>query len=307
MSKIFFPLLLVFSLSSGAFAQITIESEQDADRNVVFYAVNPTKIPYSVVLNFSQLQNMTTPGGGNVTGIASPGRSKVATLKPTLAGQGTNYRYSFSYAKGNVYGKTKIDPVYLIPVPEGTQVKAILNNNISNTLNKSEKDDSYVGLSFIFDQPSSIVAPRKGVIAEMKMDYQPDKENLTFTAEENYIEIYHEDGTITKLMVLKAGSEKVEVGEVVFPGQVLADSAGENYQQGPHVRMVNQRTEKDGPDRLKYTLFPVVFATDEGNIEIKELRNFTVTHPQEIVTLELNKKELKNLQLSNPSIFKSSN
>lgn len=293
MLKFFFSIFLTFFGLSSIFAQITIETEQDSDRNVLFFAINPTKIPYSVILNFSQLQNMSTSGGGNVTAIASPGRSKVATLKPTVAGQGSNYRYGYSFAKGNVYGKTKIDPVYLIPVSEGTQVKAILNNNIAETLKKEEGYETYVGISFIFDQPTSIVAPRKGVIAEMRMDYSTDKENLNFSAEENYIEIYHEDGTITKLMVLKSGSAKVEVGDQVLPGQVLAESGGDNYHTGPHVRMVNQRTVKNGPDKLKYTYYPVVFATEKGNIEIKELSDFTVAHPSEVVTLELNKKELQ--------------
>lgn len=297
MLRIFSSLLLSFLLVTQVSAQITIETEQDSDRNVLFYAVNPTKIPYSVVLNFSQLQNMTTSGGGNVTGIASPGRSKVATLKPTLAGQGTNYRYSFSYAKGNVYGKTKIDPVYLIPVPEGTKVKGVLNYNIAETL-KKEEYEKYVGISFIFDSPTSIVAPRKGVIAEMKMDYDSHKESLSYSADENYIEIYHEDGTITRLMVLKSGSSKVEVGDLVLPGQVLAESAGEKYQSGPHVRIVNQRTIKDGPDKFKYTFFPIVFATEEGSVEIKELSAFTVIHPEEVITMELNKKELKSFQSS---------
>jgi hypothetical protein len=293
MLKLFFSIFLMFFGLTGLFAQITIESEQDSDRNVQFFAINPTKIPYSVVLNFSQLQNMSTSGGGNVTAVALPGRSKVATLKPTLAGQGTNYRYGYSFAKGNVYAKTKIDPVYLIPVSEGTQVKAILNNNIAETLKKEEGYETYVGISFIFDQPTSIVAPRKGVIAEMRMDYITDKENLNFSAEENYIEIYHEDGTITKLMVLKSGSAKVEVGDQVLPGQVLAESGGDNYHTGPHVRMVNQRTVKNGLDKLKYTYYPVVFATEKGNIEIKELSDFIVAHPSEVVILELNKKELQ--------------
>ncbi len=296
MLKIFFSIILTFFGLSSLFAQITIETEQGPDRNVLFYAINPTKIPYSVVMNFSQLQNMTTSGGGNVTAIASPGRSKVAILKPTLAGQGTNYRYAYGFAKGNVYGKTKIGPIYLIPVSEGTQVKAILNTNIAETLKKEGEYEKYVGISFIFDQPTSVVAPRKGVIAEMKMDYTTDKENLNFTTEDNFIEIYHEDGTITKLSVLKAGSEKVEVGDQVLPGQILAESGGENYLQGPQVRMRNQRTVKDGPDKLKYSYFPVVFTTDKGNLEIKELSEFTVIHPLEVVTLELSKKDLKNFQ-----------
>lgn len=293
-------LSFLFALASSFVqAQITIEAERDKDNNVNFYANNPTAIPYSIILNFSQLQNMTTPGGGSPTAVAGPGRSKVATLRPTLAGQGTSYRYSYSFAKGNVYGKTKIDPVYLIPVSEGTAVKAILNNNISNTLNKEKQDNSYVGISFLFEKATSIVAPRKGVIAEMRMDFTSEKESLNFSAEENFIEIYHEDGTLTKLMVLKAGSAKVEVGDVVLPGQVLAESAGENYQTGPHVRMVNQRTEKDGPDKFKYSYFPVVFSTEGGNVEIKTLSDFTVAHPKEVITLELNKKELKTFEGGN--------
>jgi len=302
MLRIILPLLAVIFSFSPLLAQITIETERDPDGNALFYAVNPTKVPYSVILNFSQLQNMSTPGGGNVTALASPGRSKVATLKPTLAGQGTNYRYSYSFAKGNVYGKSKIDPIYLIPVPEGTQVKGVLNYNIAKTL-KKEEYEKYVGISFNFEKPTDIVAPRKGVIAEMKMDYATDKESLSFSAEENYIEIYHEDGTITRLMVLKSGSAKVEVGDLVLPGQILAESGGENYQQGPHVRMVNQRTEKDGPDKFKYSFFPVLFATEEGNVEIKEVRTFAVIHPMEVVTLELNKKELKTFQESNYKAF----
>ncbi|MBA4301712.1 hypothetical protein SAMN03080617_01258 [Algoriphagus alkaliphilus] len=111
MSKLAFSLILLLFSSSGLYAQITIESQQDSDRNVLFYAGNPTKIPYSGILNFSQLQYLTTFGGGNVTGVALPGRTKVKTLKPTLAGQGADYRYGFSYAKGNVFGKTKFDPI----------------------------------------------------------------------------------------------------------------------------------------------------------------------------------------------------
>lgn len=291
-------LCFILTLSSyiTLFAQITLESEQDADRNVIIYAVNTAKIPYSIIINFSQLQNMTTPGGSNVTAISSPGRSKVATLKPTLAGQGTNYRYSYSFAKGDIYGKTKIDPIYLIPVAEGTPVTAMVNTNLSNTLKGETSNASYVGVSFRFENPTDIVAPRKGVVAEMKMDFSTEKENLNFSAEENYIEIFHEDGTITRLSVLKAGSEKVQVGDVVLPGQIIAHSGGENYEIGPHIRMINQRTKKADQEKLKYTFFPVVFASKEGNQEIKEVTKLTASHPKEVVTLELSKKELKQFQ-----------
>lgn len=296
MVRIAWCFLLFLCSTIPVFAQITLESEQDADRNVVIYAVNSAKIPYSIIINFSQLQNMTTPGGGSVTAISSPGRSKVATLKPTLAGQGTNYRYSYSFAKGNIYGRTKIDPIYLIPVAEGTPVTAMVNTNLAQTLKGETSNMSYVGVSFKFENPTDVVAPRKGVIAEMRMDIPADKESLNFSAEENYIEIFHEDGTITRLSVLKAGSEKVQVGDLVLPGQTIAYSGGENYEIGPHIKMINQRTEKADQQKLKYTFFPVVFASKEGNQEIKEVTKLTASHPKDVVTLELSKKELKQFQ-----------
>jgi len=119
------------------------------------------------------------------------------------------------------------------------------------------------------------------------------KENLDFTRSENHIEIYHEYGTFTKLMVLKPGSEKVKVGDLVFPGDVVADSAGENYRSGPHVRLVTIKTEKDGVDKFKYTAFPVKFFTGTEPIEIPKILELEVDHPKEIIELEMSKKELK--------------
>jgi len=299
MLRLAFSFLLIFSFAHAINAQITLDPQRDSEQNVVIYAVNPTKIPYSLIINFSDLQNMTTSGGGNTVAVASPGRSKVATLKPTLAGQGTNYRYSFSFAKGNIYGKTKVEPIYLIPVADGTAVTAHVNTNISKAIKSDVDAEAYVGVSFVFEEATTIVAPRKGVIAEMKMDYRTESDNLAFAADENYIEIFHEDGTLTRLKILKAGSEKVQVGDVVLPGQALAESAGDKYQNGPHVLMINFKPVKADLDKFKYTYFPVVFAAKEGNLEIKESTKLTATQPQEVVTMELSKKELKQLQESN--------
>lgn len=289
MSLLFFFLLF---LKITTLAQITVESERDKDDNVIFYANNPTEIPYTLILNFSNLQNMTTPGGGNTTAVANPGRTKVATLRPTVAGQGSNYRYSFSYAKGNLFAKSKISPVYLVPVPAGTIVEAVLINPISVTKESSSSKNSYVGISFRFDQPTQIVAPRKGIIADLKMDAQIKGADLTYSSQENFIEIYHEDGTFTKLTVLKSGSERVKVGQQVFPGDILADSGGESYSSGYHVRMFNSRTVREN-DGFSYQYFPVYIVSDKGNLEIKQSMTFATAHPEEVITMEMNKRELK--------------
>lgn len=290
----FLSIFLVFQfLSVLAIAQITIETERDENGNVLFFSKNPEIIPYSVILNFPTLQNLTSTGGGSVMGVAMPGRIRLATLKPTLAGQGTNYSFTYSFAKGNVYGKNKTEPVYLIPVKEGVEVQAFLLTTIENRLGRDEVDNPYRGVSFRFEEPTVIVAPRKGIVAEIKMEENPGADNLDFSSNENHIELYHEDGTITRIMVLKSGSQKVKVGQMVFPGDELAESAGENYNSGRHVRMVCLKTEKVGTERLKYTNIPVKFSTPTGNREIAQPEELEVVFLREIITLEMSKKEMK--------------
>jgi murein DD-endopeptidase MepM/ murein hydrolase activator NlpD len=299
MRLLFFSLTLLGITSTLSVAQIKVESERDNDGNVLIFATNTELIPYSVILNFSTLQNLTTTGGGNVTAIALPERSQLTRLRPTIAGRATSYNYSYSFGKGNVYGKSKEDPIYLIPVVAGIKVTAVQMVHLENKLGTNRSNDAYVGVSFRFEGPTQIVAPRKGIIAEVRMSNDETKENLDFARSENYIEIYHEDGSITKLMVLKHGSEKVKVGDLVFPGDVLAESAGENYRSGSHILLVTLRTEKDGADKFKYSVIPVKFSTPEGNVAISKTLEIEVFHPKAVIELEMSKKELKKYYAEN--------
>lgn len=294
-----FCLVLFLFNSFESVAQVVVSSERDKDGNVLIFATNSAAVPYSVILNFTNLQNLSTAGGGIVTAIAPPGRSQLTRLRPNVAGQGTNYQYSYTSAKGNVYGKNKEEPIYLIPVASGTKITALKMVNLENRLGPNRSNNDHVGVSFRFDNPTQIVAPRKGVISEISMSNDASVENLDFARSENYIEIFHEDGSMTKLMVLSAGTEKVKVGDVVFPGDVLAESAGDNYQSGLHVRMVTMRTEKDGADKFKYSVIPVKFSTSEGNMEISETLTIEVIHPKEIIELEMSKKDLKKYSMGN--------
>lgn len=296
MKSLFLLAFLLLTFNFDSFGQIEVETELDNEGVVTFYAINRTSIPHTLLINFSQLQNMTTPGGGNVTALASPGRSRVATLKPTLAGQGTNYRYSYSYVKGNLFAKAKVKPLYLIPVEAGQEVIAAQMNPLATQLDQKEQQGRYVGVSFSFPKATAIVAPRKGVVSSMKMDYVGDKENLSFDREENFIELYHEDGTFTKISVLKANSAQVKEGDVVFPGDIIAQSGGENYSSGPHVRMINLRPIKKEADKLSMEAFPVTFVGEKGEISFNQPEKFTVAHPEEVVKAEMSKRELKAFQ-----------
>jgi len=93
---------------------------------------------------------------------------------------------------------------------------------------------------------------------------------------------------------LKSGSAKVKVGDIVYPGSPLAESAGEKYQLGPHVRMVQSRLVlKD--KKFERIAFPVKYFSEELNQENPYGQKVTVKHPDELITLEMNKKEIKRM------------
>lgn len=232
--------------------------------------------------------------------VARPGRSKVSTLKRRTEGQSTNLRYTYSFIRGDYFAKSKGEPVYLIPLPEGTIATGIRMTHIQNRLKPKEENTDYVGISFRFDLPTEILAPRKGVVTAISMEQYDEQQNLDFDSSENYIELFHEDGSLTKIMVLRPGSQKVKIGQVVFPGDVLADSAGEEYNSGLHVRLVNMKPVKDGTNKLKYLHEPMKFISGGGESDFPEMQKVAVIYPEEIVTAEMSKKELKAYKANEP-------
>ncbi|SFU04329.1 Peptidase family M23 [Algoriphagus locisalis] len=291
MKIVLFFLLILFS-SASSFAQITMDTEYKDDGSIELYATNPENAPYTVLIDVTAHSNLLPIGSSGLV-IARPGRSKVTTLKRRTEGQSTSLRYTYSFIKGDYFAKSKVEPTYLIPLPEGTLATGIRMTHIENRLQPKEENTEYVGISFRFDLPTEIRAPRKGVVTAISMEQYDEQQNLDFDRSENFIELFHEDGSLTKIMVLRPGSQRVKVGQVVFPGDVLADSAGEEYVSGLHVRLVNMKPVKDGTNKLKYYHEPMKFISKEGESDFPQMKKVAVIYPEEIVTAEMSKKEKK--------------
>ena len=298
MRPLLFSLSLLF-LSQICTAQITLETQNGDEGSVEIFAINSTGIPYTVLIKYTQINNLSSSAGSSPFVVARPGRSKVVTLKRVNDTQSTNMGYTYSYMKGDYSRKSKNDAVYLIPLPEGTIATGHRMTHIQNQLKPKETNDAYVGVSFSFGLPTEIVAPRKGVVSEISMDKYPDKNNLAFDSSENYIELFHEDGSITKIMVLSPGTEKVKLGQVVYPGDVLAESAGEDYNSGFHVRITNMKPAKENNTELKYHMSPMKFVSEKGESDLSKSEELMVIHPKEVIVAEMNKKEKKSYEESN--------
>ena len=297
--RTFIATLWMLLFSQIAIAQITMQTVNGEEGSMELYVTNMGNVPYTILIDYTERANLNSSGNSGLV-VARPGKSKVATLNRVKEGQTTSLAYTYSFIKGDYFGKSKKDPLYLIPLSEGTVVTGNRMTHIENQLQPNKENTDYVGVSFSFDMPTEILAPRKGVVSEISMNKYPDKNNLAFDRSENYIELFHDDGSLTKIMVLRPGSEKVKLGQEVFPGDVLAESGGEDYNSGLHVRLANMKPVKDGKSKLKYEMVPMKFICKEGISDLAKSERLNVVHPEEVITAEMSKKELKAFLAGNP-------
>ncbi|MCS4433853.1 M23 family metallopeptidase [Aquiflexum gelatinilyticum] len=277
-------------------AQVKLEAEKDANENVTLIATNTDLVPYTVKIEFTTLNNLQSSGGTITYAVANPGRGAVSRLKRINVNEGVGYNYKYTSYRGSYSAKSKEEVAYLIPVSEGVEVTIQPMTDINNTLKGETNNNNYVGISFRFENPTLICSPRKGVISQIKIDEELKGQNYSYSSLDNFIEIYHEDGTFTRLSVLKPGSAKVKLGDTVFPGQPLTESSGEKYESGPHVRMIQSRLKKYD-NELKWESFPVkLYDNEKGEIQAENGKKVVSTHPIEMITKEMTKKEIKNFE-----------
>jgi len=285
-------LMLFFWMISGPLmAQIKVVSEWDSNQNLNLIAYSQENIPYIIRLAFFDLENLESKDGDLVYAVAKKGKTQLIQFTKIYENEETRFRYDSKLYKGTFVSEDKVQ--YLIPLKEGhtCDIKPLVAAKSSK--NSSSEAKEYAGVGFYFTAPTVICSPRMGRVTDMKMNVAITEEDVEFTNQENFIEIYHEDGTFTRLSVLQPGSQKVNIGDPVFPGQELALSAGENYRKGRHVKMVQSGWKLEHGE-IKWINFPVRLMVENKEIFSNlEVLNASVVHPSEIVISEMTKKESK--------------
>lgn len=286
--------LLFVLWSLNIHAQVEIVAETNTEKNVALMAINKDVIPYTIRLEFDKLGNLESPDGNVIYAVANPGKTNLVKLKSPYLNGSTSFNYNSKIFKGSYLPNEVPSYHYLIPVEEGKKVSFMPFTGKKSSNYEVGISKVYEGVEFYFEKASAICAPRKGIITEIKMDSEkiledPDNPNL-----ESFIEIYHQDGTFSRLSGLMESTGKIQVGQVVFPGQALAESLPMPNGQGFHLKMTQSGWYMEF-GYLVWISFPVILTNGQKKIPSNStVTNFTTSHPEELVTLEMDKKEVKN-------------
>ncbi len=221
-------------LTFSAFSEINIKiyHEQNQD-GFTIYADNEEYCPVSVKINFS-LRNLKTADGDNNIYVI-PARSKKTRLTDlSIVKNARNINLSYQYS-GNYGDATKTDfdedYQYFLPFKKGT------THNVWQGYKGRLSHHNENALDFTMPVGTELFAIREGIVIKVV-----DKNKRHCTRPEcaqynNYILVYHPDGTMADYAHIKQNGAEVKIGDEIEKGQFIGYSGNVGYTSGPHLHL----------------------------------------------------------------------
>lgn len=268
---------------------VKVTSLRSDNGEVTFWAENTSYAPHTVTISFSKLTNTTSAMEGETKEfLVEHGKEQLFILRPAVPRQGIGYSFRSLARKGNLSARVDTDYVYLLPMVVGKPVRPNRMVSMESFLKQPVKSQRVTGFSFRTSEGDTIVAARGGLVTEVEDQSASTTENKSFNATENYVEIYHKDGSFARYKLFKNKGVFVFPGDVVIPGQPIGIIGGSNYKGGSHLRFTTY-----SPSLENYSFAPSFYLGEGKTGQPEKNALYVSEHPQEIIIQEMSKKEKK--------------
>ena len=258
-----FPLFVLFCVSLTN-AQIDVKTYfEKINHGTQLFADNNEPCPVSIRVKL-KLDNLKS--SENETHIfilpANTKRIKLNTLtivnkrKKFKVGISTNYNY------GNHFlDEYDADHIYDLPYQNGKTF--MLSQGYNGKLSHQNKNQ----LDFSMPVGTPIVAAREGLVIKVLDVNTKHCGSQECEQYNNYIYIYHDDGSISEYLHIKRNGAKVKVGERVKQGQLIAESGNVGWSTGPHLHFSVFLQRLDGERKYLKTKFKLNENTSDYLVE----------------------------------------
>jgi Peptidase family M23 len=290
-------ILLLHNVVFGQTKIVDVTYSQNTTNEVAFQYSNLGYCDYALKLEFSDLR------GGDCSCMlpfvqsVKTGMGSLLTLKPTQPNQGVTFRFSYKYTKGRLLNKPPKTLMYLLPFSNTKAHRAQQTQNIIEMLG-GQKITNFYGTAFEMQHGDTIYASRRGVVSEVKNEFEKYNDNVWFSSQTNSVEVFHQDGTFGRYNRFKKGTILVKEGQSVEAGQplgVVADDTFENttVMQFTVYYLAQSRAFKDDNHPFEYVI-PVFCSKDTPNgAVLQQNALYESQWPEAVITQEMSKRELK--------------
>jgi murein DD-endopeptidase MepM/ murein hydrolase activator NlpD len=117
-------------------------------------------------------------------------------------------------------------------------------------------------LDFVMPEGTEILAAREGLVIDVLQSNNKSCPTRSCAPFGNYVSILHSDGTIAQYFHIQQNGAKVNIGDNVTKGQLIALSGNTGWSNGPHLHFVTYLPSASG-DKNRITI-KTLFRTGDG-------------------------------------------
>lgn len=246
-------IIIFFGFSVFSQEEVTIYTERQGTE-VVIYANNASVIPMTVDIKL-KLTNMKTDFGGKSGLFVIPGKSKrykITSAQPVNEYGRSGLSLESHVYIGNVDDEHDNDFLYELPFESGKSYV------VSQGYNGRFSHRGENAIDFGLDIGEKVFAARGGIVYKVVEKHGKSCRNSSCQQYNNFITVYHSDGTFSEYSHLKKNGANVEEGQVIETGDFIGYSGNTGWSSGPHLHFVVYKYDKSGKRVTLKTKFKTV-------------------------------------------------
>lgn len=230
-----FVLIFMLSYSPIIYGQDINIKYENRGRDIYLYVDNPYNCPVSFNLQLD-LSNMISDLGSNTKLFILQPKTKnilLTKLSSKNPRRNGNYRTNHKAVFGDVtVSDSDIDRIFELPYKSGTY------QYVHQGYNGKYSHQGVNAIDFNMKSGTPIYASRGGYIIKIEDRNSRGCPSPQCHKYNNYIVIYHTDGSLGVYSHLQKNGVKVNVGDFVQTGQFIGLSGGTGYTTGPHLHFM---------------------------------------------------------------------
>ena len=232
--KLIFSAFFYF-ITTLVFAQPKIEFfTQKTDNGISVYASNNEYCPVSAVISFA-ISNLSISTGTQTIFVipAKASHFLITELQKINDYKAYKYSYKFKSNFGDITLQTYDSSYeYDLPFTKGNSFK------LHQGYNGSFSHQNENALDFTMPEGTEVAAARDGIVVSVVQNNTTSCPNKSCIQYNNFVTIYQADGTFANYAHLKYKGSKVNVGDSVKQGDIIALSGNTGFTSGPHLHFV---------------------------------------------------------------------
>lgn len=225
-----FAIILLCSWQAHAQSEVKVFAEKEP-KGFVIYASNEFYCPASLMLNL-ELEGMVTVGDIPKVFVvpARADKFRLIEIKAKETATKISYVSRFMFVMGDI-SLSKHDSTVLYDLPFANGKRFMVHQGY----NGQASHRNIKALDFSMPVGTDVLAARDGVVVKVAEDNDqacPEEQCAKFN---NYVLLFHDDGSFSEYVHLSKGGALVDPGDKVKQGDLIARSGNTGWTSGPHL------------------------------------------------------------------------